>query len=209
MWRLEKTLFLCTNQRWGNENKMEWMQGLREPCPACADESQSPDLIHTPEQKLTHASRKVLVHAGKVLSLLKPLKTFFSGILRHVTNQVASSTDLTAAPRSRGHLNCTSEFNLEEEWWTIVRTRAHVSATMVTMVNLACVFYAWGWCSGLFWGVCMLYLRYRVQVPPTVHKHAPWILRWTGKTASHQWEWTHPKKSKMSLKYSTTGNICW
>lgn len=66
MQRLEKTLFLCTYWRWGNENNMEWMQGLRAPCPACADESQRPDLIHTPgsnEQKRMHSCRKALVHA--------------------------------------------------------------------------------------------------------------------------------------------------
>lgn len=66
MQRLEKTLFLCTYWRWGNENNMEWMQGLRAPCPACTDESQRPDLIHTPgsnEQKLVHTCRKVLIHA--------------------------------------------------------------------------------------------------------------------------------------------------
>lgn len=31
------------------------MQGLRAPCPACADESQRPDLIHTPRLERTEA----------------------------------------------------------------------------------------------------------------------------------------------------------
>lgn len=57
--------FSCTYRRWGNENKMEWMQGLRAPCPACADESQRPELIHTagPDTDAGHSCRKVLVHA--------------------------------------------------------------------------------------------------------------------------------------------------
>lgn len=58
--------FLCTSRRWGNENNVEWMQGLRAPCPACADESQRPDLIHTPgsnQQKHMHTGRKVPAHA--------------------------------------------------------------------------------------------------------------------------------------------------
>lgn len=110
------------------------MQGLREPCPACADESQIPDLIHTPKQKLMHASRKVLVHARKLLSLLKTRKKTFFFLVFCDTSQTRGLPALTSLLR-------TSAFNLEVEWSTIVRTRAHVSA-MVTMFNLACVFYA-------------------------------------------------------------------
>lgn len=89
MQRLEKTLFLCTYQRWGNENNVEWMQGLRAPCPACADESQRPDLIHTPgsnEQKLMHSCRKVLVHAQspqKTASVAQNYSLMVWGIMWH------------------------------------------------------------------------------------------------------------------------------
>lgn len=58
--------FCAPSEGGGMKNNTEWMQGLREPCPACADESQRPDLLHTQgsnQHKQMHTCRKVPTHA--------------------------------------------------------------------------------------------------------------------------------------------------
>lgn len=104
---LKKHFFCAPTERWGNENKMEWMQGLRVPCPACADESQRPDLIHTPGSmnrgSCIHAEKCLFMHnhTRKLLVLSNAMvrwsgaigDTSFSGIIcsRHLFDQFAKN----------------------------------------------------------------------------------------------------------------------
>lgn len=146
---------------------MEWMQGLRAPCPACADESQRPDLIRTQnfnEYRLLHTCKKCLHvrnHPRKLLMLPQNIKKVDSIYPVMKKRSILKVQELNTILVATGLMEWWIKiwiFGLNLHWYTLKRSgevQQWVSTTICKTrwrlcQSLRLLFSQWCWesCSG-------------------------------------------------------------